>query len=491
MSIRDDAGRWNLVAAEMENMCGLQSWKTNSRVVRGIAAAGAGAGGPFEIVGVIATPFAHNPKIMRAPDGTYLLFSIGSGLWSTTPENCSAAGSLEDASGASIGSLENSAADYPGPTHDGCGGGGNLNGGCGISIGSAPSLDGPWSFAPLLISNQNASTLLDCAHTNPSAAFHANGSVLLAFNAGWCHSNAETLGILTAPSWRGPWSYLTPDPILLNADGSFHHCEDPFLWITARGYHLMAHNQQGSGVGLYAHSLDARSWTLHDAAGYPGPYTGVIRWQDGSVDDVDVERPQFVFNPESGAPLYLTNGAEGSPSSYTLFRPLAQTPPPPPPPPARLVNAFNACLAPTAPPPCWTSPQGFWVCSLNVSASACSDDGGLWEIADSTIVSAAGGAGAGAPLNLDCDACAAGTLLKLISSGTSAFTFDAAAGEIRAASCTAPPMCVTNGVASGASAPCGGGSEPWSPTTPHLAPCGGADTAGWTLQPTLSLARGS
>lgn len=468
MSVRDDAGAWHLFAAEMVGRCGLSSWKTNSRVIRGV---GAAPGGPFSIEQQIAAPFAHNPKVARAPDGTWVLFSIGSGLWNTTPSACAAGA----AGAAAVGD-----GDYPGPGRDGCGGGAGENGGCGVSIGSAPSPSGPWTFVPLIVENQNASALLDCAHTNPSVAFLPNGSVVMAVNAGWCHDHLETIGLLTAPSWRGPFTFLSTDPILHNADGSIHHGEDPFIYADARGFHLLIHNMQGAGVALYAHSADAFTWVLHDGEGNPGPYTGVIEWADGAVDNFDVERPQFVFDPDTGKPLYLTNGAEGRPTSFTLFRPLAQVPPPPPPPPARLVSA-GGCLTTAGAPPCWANPAGYWICPLAVSNASCSSDAALWTIAGGVILSAASGAGARAPVNIDCDACASGTVLKLISSGSSALAYNATSREIRAGSCSAPPMCVTNGVAAGATRPCGGGAEPWTPTQPHLAPCGASADTVWDL----------
>jgi hypothetical protein len=320
MSIADESGAWHLFAAEMLNKCGLGSWKTNSRIVRG---EGTSPAGPFTIVEAVSVPFSHNPKILRAPDGTYLLFSIGTGLWTTTATQCSEADGREPEGREPDREMAESSDGYPGPTGDGCGPG-SLNGGCGLSLGTASSLSGPWSFSPINVTNQNASKLLDCAHTNPSAVVNADGSIVMAINAGFCHAHLETIGLLQAPSWRGPWTYLSIDPILLNADGSIHHCEDPFLWRTSRGWHLMVHNQQGAGIALYAHSEDAINWVLHDDPGNPGPYTGNVIWNDGTKSSYDVERPQFIFDA-AGDPLYLTNGAmAGGAPSFTLFRPVAR-----------------------------------------------------------------------------------------------------------------------------------------------------------------------
>ena len=325
MSIRDDAGVWHLFAAEMVGKCGLGSWKTNSRIVRGI---GNLPGGPFTIEQAIMAPFAHNPKVFKTVDKSgatvYLIFSIGSGLWSTKPQSCDASVAVDIDSGDPAIHSSRAASAYPGPCGDGCGPESEgLNGGCGLSLGVAPTPAGPWSFSSINVTNQNQSSLLDCAHTNPSPWIAADGSIVMAINAGYCHGNLETIGLLQAPSYLGPWTYVSPDPILANADGSPHHCEDPFYWHDARGHHLMVHNQQGANVALYAHSEDARTWVMHDDAGNPGPYNGTIRWDDGTSDSFDVERPQFVFDPDSGRPLFLTNGAEG-PTSFTLFRPLKQ-----------------------------------------------------------------------------------------------------------------------------------------------------------------------
>jgi hypothetical protein len=481
MSIRDEAGAWHLFAAEMVNMCKLGSWTSNSRVVRGISTSG--PAGPFDIVQGVSVPFSHNPKIFRAPDGTYLLFSIGSGLWQTTPESCEASeAALSPAAAAASASLSgpssSSSSDYPGPCGDGCGGAPGQNHGCGLSLGSASSLEGPWTFAAINVTNQSQSALLDCAHTNPSPWIFPNGTIIMAINAGFCHGGLETIGLLTAPSYAGPWTWLNHgDPILHNSDGSIHHCEDPFLWVTERGFHLMVHNQQGSGVALYAHSLDALSWTLHNEAGNPGPYSDSIAWDDGSLDSFDVERPQFIFSPETGAPIFLTNGAQGSPTSFTLFRPLSQTRPPPPPPPAQLVNAEGLCLATAGAWPCWTAPAGFSTCPLTAGPCASAP---LWQLlSDGSLVTSAA-SGEPLPVNLDCDQCSAGTVAKLISSGASPLALLAGPQQLQSRACgSSSPMCLTTGSAAGARKPCGGGSEPWGASQLHLQPCSSADTVGW------------
>lgn len=483
MSIKNPrTGQWELFAAEMVNHCPLAAWKDNSRIIRGVSLRG--PAGPFVIEQEVSAPFSHNPKILRATDGTYLLFSIGSGLWTTAPQTCPAAADKNASQGAArLLSARGGQVPYPGPCGDGCGPA-PLNGGCGLSLGTAPALEGPWTFAAINVTNQSASALLDCAHTNPSPWIFPNGSIVMAINAGYCHGQLETIGLLSAPSYAGPWSWYETDPVLHNADGSVHHCEDPFLWVTQRGFHLMVHNQQGPNVALYAHSLDGHAWVLHNDAGNPGPYSGRVEWDDGTVSEHDVERPQFVFDPVTGVPLYLTNGAEAEPASFTLFRPLRQTPPPPPPPLVSIRSASGGCLAPAGSFPCWTAPAGFSLCPLvvrNCSGAAAAQ----WRVWP------AGSPGGqriedpqGRPLNTDCDACKVGAGVKLISSGASPYAL--AGSQIVACGSGAQALCLSGAAAAAqpphpCSPPCSGGTEPWSASQVHLEACSDPSTVGWQV----------
>jgi len=90
-----------------------------------------------------------------------------------------------------------------------CGNGPGYNNGCGISMATSASVTGPWKIQPLRIVDQWMSDLLDCTHTNPTPFFLPNGTVVLAFNAGFCHSDLETIGIASAPHWSGPYMLLS------------------------------------------------------------------------------------------------------------------------------------------------------------------------------------------------------------------------------------------------------------------------------------------
>ena len=72
--VRDGSGRFHLFAAAMTGRCNLGSWSSNSEVVHGTADSPAG---PFRLAEVALGPWHHNPQAVLHPDGTWLLYTIG------------------------------------------------------------------------------------------------------------------------------------------------------------------------------------------------------------------------------------------------------------------------------------------------------------------------------------------------------------------------------------------------------------------------------
>ena len=333
--IKGNDDRWHLIHAQMVNSCPLGSWTTDSMIARSVAET---INGPYTFEAELVVPFAHNPVIRRNDaDKSYTIFMIGG--WHTNTTDCrkktQTSATVEAVAVATDSCTSDTwektcGAAMPGPSHDCCGpksGGGNS--GCGIATAHATSLDGPWTVAPLLITDQWDSDDVYCAHTNPSPHYLANGSIVMAFNAGFCHNHLETIGTaISDHGWGGPWRLLSKNAILHDADGSIHHCEDPFIWKTARGWHLLVHNQEGpQKESAYAHSVDGLNWTLAPHA----PYDCVLKFTDGTTATASGcgNRPQIVFDESTAKPLLLTNGAmaakpNGGKGTYTLFRPITQ-----------------------------------------------------------------------------------------------------------------------------------------------------------------------
>lgn len=82
--LQDDAGAWHAYSAMMDLHCGLNSWQHNS-VITHATSVNAAATGPYANESIIFGYFSHNPKPIRAPDGTYLVFHIGCGGNTGTP----------------------------------------------------------------------------------------------------------------------------------------------------------------------------------------------------------------------------------------------------------------------------------------------------------------------------------------------------------------------------------------------------------------------
>ena len=55
--------------------------------------------------------------------------------------------------------------------------------------------------------------------------------------------------------FAGPWNLLVKNSILKNTDGTAHKCEDPYIWRSKRGWHLLVHNQEGPQVRCYIYYI--------------------------------------------------------------------------------------------------------------------------------------------------------------------------------------------------------------------------------------------
>jgi hypothetical protein len=198
-----------------------------------------------------------------------------------------------------------------------------------------------------------------------------------------------------------------------------------------------------------------------------------------------LERPQ-VLQAADGTPLAFYVGIgrssyDDSASWAQLFCVAGQQgcgptiePPAPPPQVVQYVRG-GACLSTNASFPC----PGGWSSSCPVFLSSCAEAGAAarWiERGDGLVESQLH---AGACLNNDSNACAAHTVVKVIACDSgAAFRFDAAAGEIALAACSGS-ACVDGGGSGAPSPPCKAG-EQYLQTQLTLAPCGSADSAGWT-----------
>jgi hypothetical protein len=195
-------------------------------------------------------------------------------------------------------------------------------------------------------------------------------------------------------------------------------------------------------------------------------------------------RPWFAHNPSvsrhpDGSLLVWHIGGGGGGGGFDSSCTNGTTPPAPPPPPVKLTNG-GRCLTANGTWPCWAGGPNktpWHACPL--TAGDCADPTAEWSLESSGFVSHAVPS---AGINIDCNACKAGTVAKMFDAGASGLAFNGTTGQIEVTGC--PGWCLTNGVSPGANAPCGGGTEPWGPTQIHLAPCTSPDTMGWGKEST-------
>jgi hypothetical protein len=298
-------GKWHLFVSQMVNNCSLDYYGTNSEIIR---AESDSPGGPFVYAGTAVPVFAHNPTVRLTSDGTFLLYMIGNGLSLEEPVNCSKNRQIQDIP------AKTSQKKHRKRSRAGSGD---------IHIAYSSSVYGPWTILPISFTNPNASIILDCAWTNPSPVISENNSVLMAFTAGYCHNGVEAIGIAKAHHWKGPYTIETLEPIFPKPIFclSRQQYEDPFLWRSPRGFHILLHGMCPTGIfnSKYAYSRDGIHWTVSPI----DPYIYIVLYEDGSENVfVRCERPQLLFN-DDGQAIYLFTGVKPLLGhEYTIARPL-------------------------------------------------------------------------------------------------------------------------------------------------------------------------
>ena len=231
------------------NHCTLDAWTTNSEVVTVRSKSPFGPFDPSSMT-VLVQPFAHNPKVVRYVDGTWLLFFIGAIDGSITPNNCSSA-SPHSASAPASASHSSSpyfsdfdaAPSVRHPTVD--------PGNDGARVAWSNSSLGPWTLynegAPVF--GPNSTVWYSNCVTNPAPVILPNGTVLLYFTANpdalrGPHSG-NTMAVARAPHWAGPYTNVDEFGGVTAPDA-----EDPFVFRDPRGhFHMLMNTNTGHWMG--------------------------------------------------------------------------------------------------------------------------------------------------------------------------------------------------------------------------------------------------
>ena len=79
--LSDDDGMWHMWSAEMGGHCGIGAWLANSVVVHSTSK---DPHGLYQRDGVVFPTFSHEPTVVRAPSGEFVMF-FSSTIWNGHP----------------------------------------------------------------------------------------------------------------------------------------------------------------------------------------------------------------------------------------------------------------------------------------------------------------------------------------------------------------------------------------------------------------------
>lgn len=270
--------KYHIYVSAMTNGCPLSTWGQNSRIEHGVSDQ---ITGPYKFQDVAIPTWSHNSAPIKLKDGTYAIIHIGTGSGPANGgKNCSA-GYSGDGDEVFSGQMSSSVPASAGST-----------------IHVSKSLDGPWT--PL------ANSLGNC--NNPAPWVHPNGTIFIV-----CGGSLKRTDDLT-----GTWE--TVASINRGSGGPSGNYEDPFLYTTDRGFHLIyhvynthenpphGHECVNSTVSAHAYSADGFQWFMSPES----PYGTQVELTTGETVTVATrERPKIWFD-ENWEMTHLFNGVCGA-----------------------------------------------------------------------------------------------------------------------------------------------------------------------------------
>lgn len=252
--IHGDDGKYHLWVSAMDGGNGLAGWGHISRIDHAVAEDPMSV---FVLADISLPKESHNASPLRAPNGSYIIWHIGSG-----------------AGGSGFAHHADSPA---GPWHP---------------------LTGPACNNPAPVFLRNGTALCGC--NNGGFKIYKSENV---FSGEW-----EFVTTMEFPeSWGG-------------ADRQYLKNEDPYLWQDNRGHlHLLAHRYDYRDgyppnpnqtmpllVSGHGYSEDGVRWYFNTEQ---QPYNAQITFSNGTIQRFSTyERPHLVFDPKTGLPTHLVNG---------------------------------------------------------------------------------------------------------------------------------------------------------------------------------------
>lgn len=265
--MKGDDGLYHLFFSEMKQD-GLHQYQLNSQATHAV---GSSPLGPFEKKEVIRGPMSHNVQPQIGPDGAVYIFMIGRDVGSTEEPH--------------------------GP----------------LMVGRAENANAEWEWVlPEMFYNNGTAVAPDEKVDNPTAIMYSNGSVLLMVRGS---------ALYNGKSWRGPFTMAIEDALGCGGPKKACSVEDPFIWQSPRGLHMIAHDHEPfdfhKQVTAYAFTADVSGLSGWTFSGWPAAEARAISMEDGSTHQFcSQQRPQLHFSEvardgvQHGRPLVLFTGMQ-------------------------------------------------------------------------------------------------------------------------------------------------------------------------------------
>ena len=284
-AILGDDGTYHMFVAALSETCPLQQWLSNGIIAH---ATSDKPEGPYTVTD-IPLGITHdglwdhstklNPVVTRTPNGTYLLYYMGSEAVNDTAINCTT---------------------YTGPFSLGCDQDRPAKATCNQQIGLAfsDSPYGPWTKidGPILGPGPDGAWD-DLFVTNPSVYIYPNGSALMVYKArSKAESDVMKNGVAFAQHWAGPYERVLPSVPIVNPS----QCEDPGLYYshTMQVFRMLYH----CGCSYQAMwSLDGLNWNSSTPT---QPWCNVTFTDGSHTVFTRRERPQWLL-ANDGTPNIL------------------------------------------------------------------------------------------------------------------------------------------------------------------------------------------
>eukprot|EP00039_Didymoeca_costata_P021969 m.345862 g.345862 ORF g.345862 m.345862 type:complete len:523 (-) comp27463_c0_seq1:96-1664(-) len=245
----------HMFLAVFADHAGLSQWTSKSEIMHATADSPAG---PFRAKEIVVSPFAHNPEVIRANDGTYLIFSIGK-----------------------------------------------------ETLLASKSPNGPWE----------SQSFTSCNNPAPFQLPNRDEFYCMCHNGPNPSHWGSSVGLVWAPTWKGPWTAMRNNTDDLLDGGTLlfaHPVEDPFVWSTPDGrVHMVSHAFR---MGMVNRTVAGSGNAFGGYATAPSPfgpwkfqetqvaYDNVVHFNNGSTAYLDRrERPKLLLD-DDGVPQYLYNG---------------------------------------------------------------------------------------------------------------------------------------------------------------------------------------